>query len=56
MADVEFGNLRKRGDLLRGHKIQAVSGMNFEAGIFRKRRAADDALEFRSRGVGIARA
>ena len=45
MADVEFDDLGKRRDLLGGHEIEAVAGMDFEAGALRQRRAARDARE-----------
>ena len=55
MADVEFDDLGQRRDLFRGDEIEAVSGMNFEAGVPCECGAADDAREFGCRGVGLAR-
>ncbi len=45
-ADIEFDDLRDGGDLLGGHIIEAVAGMDFQAGRARKHCARHDPLPF----------
>ena len=49
MADVEFDDLGQCRDLLRGHVVEAVAGMDFEAGRARQFGARDDPLPFARR-------
>src|SRR5208282_5220776 len=55
MADVELDDLAQRRDLFRGGEIEAVAGVDFQAGARRQSGAADDALEFGGGGAGLAR-
>src|ERR1700728_4372455 len=53
MADVEFNDLAHRSYLLRGGKIEAVAGVNFEARAFGESGPAHDALEFGGAGRAV---